>query len=269
MRRVIRLRLFVLLLLAVLPTQLDAELKFTLHTDLNRIEGVTPNDWSALISQLAGNVVPAGGVDHVVLVGDKAMRMEQKQTFAGMPAGMITLYRDGARYGINPAAQTFWKYPPQLGADELKAMAGRKPEVKVVKSGQVQTINGMRAEQVTTTLTMPMPGEIGASGARGLPGELMVTFDVWVTASVKPPAGWVPLIDQEILSRLGLSSPQSFTDNRFPLKAVVRVNLVNAMEVLMTVKDIANQDVPDSVFEIPKGYKEVSPRGGRGTPPSR
>jgi hypothetical protein len=269
LRRVIRWWVSAIVLMFVLQIRMDAELKFTMHTDLNRIEGVTPNEWSALIGQLAGNAVPPGGVDHVVLVGDKAMRMEQKQAFAGMRAGMITLYRDGARFGIDPSARTFWKYPPQLGPEELKAMAGRKPDVTINKTGQVETIDGMRAERVTTTLAMPMPGEMGAAGASGLPAELMVTFDVWVTGSVKPPSGWVPLIDQEILSRLGLAYPQSFTDNRFPLKATVRVNLVNALEILMTVKGIVNENVPDRVFDIPAGYEEVPPPSGRGRPPSR
>jgi uncharacterized protein DUF4412 len=264
LRRAIRLCVSAVALMFILQVRMDAELKFTMHTDLNRIEGVTPNDWSALIHQLAGNVVPAGGVDHVVLVGDKAMRMEQKQTFAGMRAGTITLYRDGARFGIDPTTRTFWKYPPQLGPEELKAMAGRKPDIKISKTGQTETIDGMRAERVTTTMTMPIPADMGGRGAPSLPPELMVTFDVWVTGSVKPPSGWVPLIDQEILSRLGLANPQSFTDNRFPLKAAVRVNLVNALQILMTVKGIVTENVPDSVFDIPADYKEVPPPSGRG-----
>ena len=86
-----------------------------------------------------------------------------------------------------------------------------------------------------------------------LPPELMVTFDVWVTGSVKPPSGWVPLIDQEILSRLGLANPQSFTDNRFPLKAAVRVNLVNALD----------HRIQDQVLD-PAGFAAVAHRMGIG-----
>ncbi|HYN07433.1 MAG TPA: hypothetical protein VES67_08595 [Vicinamibacterales bacterium] len=240
-----------------------AQLKFTLHTDLNRVDAAAPSDWSALVSQLAGQVIPAGGVDHVVLVSDKAMLMEQKQPFAGMAGGVLTLFREGQQFGIDPASKTFWKIRPFTDS-ELQATAASKPDVKVTRTGEVQTINGMRAERVTTVITLKMPRDAAGTTFPGFPTEPAMTFDVWVTDAVKVPAGWVPLIDQKVLAQLGIAHVQDFTDKKLLVRAVVKLNLIPDFEIVMTVRDLTTEPVPDSVFEIPAGYKEIPPPANRG-----
>jgi hypothetical protein len=248
----------------VLQPGLLAQLTFTLHTDLNRVAGAAPNDWSALVGQLAGKVMPPGGVDHVVLVTDKAMRMEQKQDFAGMTGGTLTLFRDGQQFGIHPASKTFWKTRPFTDS-ELQAMAANKPDVKVSRTGEFQTINAMRAERIMTVITMKMPSDLASSPIAGLPAELVMTLDVWTTDAVKVPAGWVPLIDQQVLAQLGIAQVQDFTDKKFLVRAVVKLNLIPDFEIVMSIRDLkTTETIPESLFDIPAGFREVPPPANRG-----
>jgi hypothetical protein len=237
-----------------------AELKFTLHTDLNRVEGAAANEWSTFISQMARQIMPPGGVDHVVIAGDKGMLMEQKQPFAGMLAGVQTLFRDGQQYGIDPAARTFWKERPLTDAD-VREMAAGKPEVKVDRTGEVRTIDGMRAERVTTTINLK---DLQATFSS--PDQPALTIDVWVTDAVKMPDGWIPMIDRKLLAALGIAGLSDVTDKKFMLRGVVKMNVLAGLELTMTAKDIATEDVPDTVFEIPAGYKEVAPPSVRRGP---
>jgi hypothetical protein len=246
-------------LLPIVQSAARAELKFTLHTDLNRVGGAAANEWSAFISQMARQMMPPGGVDHTVIVGDKGMLMEQKQPFAGMPAGAQTLFRDGQQYGIDPASRTFWKERPLTDAD-VREMAAGKPEVKVDRTGEVRTIDGMRAERVTTTIKLAQD----LQAAFPSPDQPALTIDVWVTDAVKMPDGWMPMIDQKLLAVLGIAGLRDVTDRKFMLRGVVRMNLLAGLELAMTARDITTEDVPDSVFEIPAGYKEVAAPSGRG-----
>ena len=99
MSRFARACVATVLLLPILQHALRAELKFTLHTDLNRIEGVATNEWSAFLAQMAKQAMPPGGVDHVVIVGDKAMMLEQKQPFGRLRAERASAGQAAAQGG--------------------------------------------------------------------------------------------------------------------------------------------------------------------------
>jgi hypothetical protein len=247
----------------LLQPGLLAQLKFTLHTELKRIQGAPANDWSALVAQLGGRVVPPGGVDHVVSVNDKAMRMEQMHDFAGMTAGTVTLFRDGQQFGMDPPRKTFWK-TRVFSEAELKEIAAGQPDVKVTRTGEFETIDGMRAQRVTTVIVLKMPGEAMGSNIAGLPAEPALTFDAWVTDAVALPAGFVPLVDRSLLAELGIAQVNNFTDNKFLLRAVARLNLVPDFEIVMTVRDLSKDPVPGSLFEIPAGFREIAPPVNRG-----
>lgn len=261
MSRVARACVTSVLLLPILQHALHAELKFTLHTDLNRLEGVATNEWSAFLAQMAKQVMPPGGVDHVVIVGDKAMMLEQKQPFGGMAAGVQTLFRDNQQYGIDPVMRTFWKERQPSDA-ELRELAASQPEIKVDRTGESRTIDGMRAERVTTTVTLK--SQVLERSFPGLTEPPSITIDVWVTDAVKLPGGWMPLIDRKFLAELGLAQLRDFTDGKFMLRGVMKSNVLSGLELAMTARNITTEDVPDSVFDIPAGYKEIPPPSGRG-----
>ena len=257
-------RVFAVALVLLAPgwLQTSPALKFTLHIDLIQSEGSAPNDLAKLVAQLATQAVPPGGVDQTVIVSETATRMEQHQAFVGMPAGIVTLFRDDGEYGFDPSARTFWKEPARLSAEEISGMLAAKPEIKVDKTGTFETIDGRRAERITTTLAVP--ADVVSAPIPGLPQNLVVTIDAWVTDAVKVPGNrGLPVIDQKLLAQLGLSHLKQFTDDRFLVKAAVRLNFVSGIEMVMTVKDVTQVQTPASTFEIPAGYKEVRPPLGR------
>lgn len=259
-----------LMLIAPAEFQSSTALKFTMHIDLIQSDTPAPNDWSRFAAQLARQAVPPGGVDQTVIISAKASRIEQHQAFVGMPAGIVTLFRGDEEFGYDPAAQTFWKQPPRLRADELSEVVTTKPDIKVDRTGRFETIDGMRAERVTTTMTMPMPKDAAAAPIPDLPPNLVVTMDAWVTDAWKIPGdGKVPLLDQKLFAELGIAHVAQLTDNRFPVRLAVRMNLITGIEMVVTIKNVAQTQVPDSVFEIPAGFKEVPPPSGRVRAPRR
>lgn len=263
MKRIARTWIGAAVFVTLLQPGLPAQLKFTLHTELKRVEGVAPTDWSSLVSQLASRIIPPGGVDHVVIVNDKAMRMDQKQEFAGMTAGTVTLFRDGQQFGMEPSSKTFWKTRP-FSESELQAIAANKPDVKVTRSGDFETINGMRAQRVTTVISLKLPSDALGSTLPGFPAEPSLTFEAWVTDGVPLPAGFVPLIDQKVLAELGVAQVNNFTDNKFLVRAIAKLNFIPDFEIVMTVKDLSREPVPATLFEIPAGYREIPPPANRG-----
>ena len=216
-------------LLPIVQSGARAELKFTLHTDLTRAEGAASNEWSTFISQMARQIMPPGGVDHVVIVGDKAMMLEQKQPFGGLAAGVQTLFRDNQQYGIDPVSRTFWKERQPSDA-ELRDLAASQPEIKVDRTGESQAIDGMRAEPVTTTVTLR--SQVLERSFPGLTEPPSITIDVWVTDAVKLPGGWMPLIDRKFLAELGLAQLTDFTGGKFMLRGVMKSNVLSGLELV-------------------------------------
>jgi hypothetical protein len=240
--------------------------KFTMHVDLVQTPASgPPNEWARFVSQIATQAIPPGGVDQTIIVSATASRIEQHQAFAGMPAGVVTLFRAGEEFGYDPAARTFWKQPARLSAQELSAMSAMKPEITVDKTGKFEIIEGRRAERVVTTLTLPMPAEAAAAPIPGLPPTLVVTIQAWVTDAVKLPKGSVvPVVDRKLLAQLGLAHLAEFTDDRFLVKATAAINFITGIELVMTATDVATVNVPASTFDVPAGFREVKPPSGRG-----
>src|SRR3982750_3544487 len=112
-----------------------AELKYTMHMEV-RAQANAPNDpMSAMAGGMIGQMFPPGGVDQVIIAGDKGMRAEQKQDFGPTKAGSGTLIKsDGTQYVLDPAAKTYYKVPavpPEMAA----MIAQMNPNVTVGKRG--------------------------------------------------------------------------------------------------------------------------------------
>ena len=255
-----------LILLPSADLQTQQAVKFTMHVDIVQTPASgPPNDWARFVSQLATQAIPPGGVDQTVVVSAKASRSELHQAFAGMPAGIVTLFREDGEFGYDPAARTFWKQPARMSAEELSAVSAMKPDVKVDKTGKFDTVEGRRAERVVTTVTLPMPAEVAAAPIPGLPPTLVVTIQAWVTDDVKLPKGsLVPVVDRKMLAQLGLAHLAEFPDDRFLVKATVAINFITGIELVMTARDVATANVPASTFEVPAGFREVTPPSARG-----
>jgi hypothetical protein len=249
-----RVTCLVFCLVLFLGASLRAELRFTVHTEIRQSPSAAQNEMSAMLGQMLAAAMPPGGIDQVVTVGENVMRMETAKPMPGMPP--VTIMRGGQSFGLDPATKTYWK-AQAASADQLQQVMGSmKPDVKFNKTGETETIGSYKADRYRLTITMAIPGMEQAGP--GMPSSMIMTFDLWLTDAIKNPAGWMPAgVDSKLIAQFGLADLQKLVGDRFMLKGVMSANLFGGTEFVFTTKDIATVDVPDSVFEIPKDYKEV------------
>lgn len=240
-----------LAMVAIVP--LRADVKYTMHMEA-RMAANAGND---PISQMAGGMLaqmfPAGGLDQLVASGEKGTRIEQKQAFAGIKAGSVALIAaDGSTVMLDTATKTWWKQPV-MSAEALGAMGAMTPDVKVTKRGEFETIDGMKAEHMTLSMTMAIPGLAPGQLPPGMSPDLTMTYDVWLTDAVKMSSGAASL-SAGLLKQLNLGNIKELSDGRMMLKGVMSMF---GIEIVMTTREFSTAAVDAALFEIPKDFKEV------------
>lgn len=239
-----------------------AELKYTMHMEAKPAANAASDPMSAMAGGMISQMFPPGGLDQIVIAGDRGMRSEQKQEFAGMKAGTVTLIRpDGVTLMLDPSTKTYWKVPeapPEMAA----MMAQMKPKVTMGKTGVFETVDGMKAEHITMNISMAIPGIDPSQLPPGMPAELSMTYDVWLTDAVKTPKA-AASAGTAMLKQFGFDKMpelQKLTgDGRMILKGVMTMF---GVEMIMQAKDFKTEEVAADLFEIPKDYKEVPGPGG-------
>ncbi len=238
-----------------------AEIKYTMHMEAKAAANAASDPMSAMVGGMLTQMFPPGGLDQMVLVGDKGMRSEQKQDMGPIKAGSVILIKpDGTQYVLDPIAKTYYKTPP-MPAEMAGMMAQMNPKVTLGKMGVFETIDGMKCERVTMTMSMAIPGIDPSQLPPGMPAELTMVMDMWLADSVKVPAsagaGSMGMVKQFGFDQLP-ELKKLAGDGRLPVKTVMSMF---GVEMIMTVKDVKNEAADPSLFEIPKDYKEVPPPG--------
>lgn len=248
-----------------------AELKYTMHMEAKPAANAANDPMSAMAGGMIGQMFPAGGIDQMVIAGEKGVRSEQKQAFAGMKAGTIVLIKpDGAQYILDPAAKTYWKQPA-MPAEATQMMAQMNPKVTVGKRGEFETIDGMKCEHLVMNMSMALPGVDPAQLPPGMPTELTMKYDVWLTDAVKMPAA-ASAMSMGMLKQFGFDQMPELkslsSDGRMMIKGVMSMF---GMELTMVSAGITTAPAAPELFEIPKDFKEVPApgRGGQAVAPGR
>lgn len=245
-----------LVLAAAVP--LGAELKFT--TRMQARESATPAPADPMLSPLGAmlteSMLPGGSLETTTIIGDKGMRVEWNKPLPGVPNGAVMLQRpDGTVIMIDPSAKTYWK----MSADAVTgALAGSSPTVTTKKTGQFSEIAGTRCEMVTYELSLPIPMPAGAQAPQGFPSEVRMSGESCVAEKYRAYSklmGRVPGI-----SALG---GQQLADAGLPMRQITRSAMFGAKEIESLITSIAEENVAASLFDIPAGFKEVPPPGGR------
>lgn len=220
-------------LMALVSPVSAAELKYTMHMEAKPAANAANDPMSAMAGGMISQMFPAGGLDQMVIAGDKGVRSEQKQEFGGMKAGTVTLIKpDGTQYVLDASTKTYWKQAT-VPAEVTAMMAQMNPKVTIGKTGVFETINGMKCERITMNMAMAIPGVDPSQLPPGMPTELTMVYEVWLTDAVKmPPAAGA-------MSMFGV-------------------------EMIMESRDIMTEAAAPELFEIPKDYKEVPAPGGGG-----
>jgi len=233
------------------------ELKYTMHMEAKAAANAANDPMAAMAGGMIGQMFPAGGIDQTVVAGDKGVRSEQKQEFAGVKAGTITLIKpDGSQYMIDPSTKTYWKVPA-MPAEMAQMLAQMNPKITVGKRGVFETVDGVKCEHITMNMAMAIPGIDPSQMPPGMPTELSMTYDVWLSDTVKmPPAA--AAMSLGMLKQFGLDQMSDLKklseDGRMMIKGVMTMF---GVEMIMQAKDIKTEAAAAELFDIPKDYKEV------------
>jgi len=244
------------------------DLKYTMHMEAKAAANASSDPMSAMAGGMISQMFPAGGLDQQVVASEKGMRSEWKQDFGGMKAGTIILLKaDGAQFVLDPAAKTYYKMPG-IPAEMAGMMAQMNPKVTVGKRGEFETVNGMKCEHITLNMTMALPGIDPSQLPPGMPSELSMAYNMWLSDSIKvPPAATAAGLS--MLKQFGFDQlpelKQFSADGRMLVKGVMSMF---GVDMIMETKDIKTESVAADLFEIPKDYKEVPPPGGGGFVPA-
>ena len=241
----------VLVFALVAAVPLRADVKYMIHMEARPAANASGDPMSQMMAGMLGQIFPPGGIDQTVTQGDKGMRSEQKQAFANIKAGTVTLVRpDGSMLMMDPSTKTYWKQPAV--AESLTAgLGGATPEVKILKRGEFETIAGMKAEHLQMQMTLQIPGVDPAMAAQL--GDLTMRFDVWLTDAIKTPAA-AGSLSATVMKQFGLGNLKELSDGRMMLKSVMTMF---GVEIVTTSTGFTNEPAPASLFEPPADYKEV------------
>jgi hypothetical protein len=256
--------LLALCLVPLVSGRASAELKYTLRTEVQKNaagDSRTPNPMIAMMGEaLTRQLLPEGNATMTYLVGEKGTRVELANAAMGQAAGTVTLARpDGTAVVLNPKDQTYWKMGLQGAAGAMQA-AGMSPQVTLTRTGEPETIAGVRCERSTFTMKMDLPIPEAARNSLGadFPSSLDMTGDTCSTTDQFQKYGELASKNQvtSMLAALGL-------DKLMPGGIVLRQTIrLGAVEIRSVVTEIAEEQAPAGAFEIPAGYKEVPPPTG-------
>ena len=238
-----------------------SELKYTMHMEAKAGANAASDPMSAMAGGMLTQMFPPGGLDQIVIVGEKGTRSEQKQDMGPIKAGSVMLVKpDGTQYVLDPVAKTYYKMPA-MPPEMAGMMAQMNPKLTVGKTGVFENIDGMTCEHITMNMTMAIPGIDPSQLPPGMPAELTMVLDMWLSDAVKVPAS-AGAASMGMVKQFGFDQLPELkklaADGRLPVKTVMSMF---GVEMMMTVKDIKTEAADPALFEIPKDYKEIPPPG--------
>jgi hypothetical protein len=249
----------VLTLLLVAP--LSAELKYTMRIEAKPSTAAATAPANPMLEMIgaivASTMAPQGGLEMTVTVGDRGTRVDYTQAYMIVPAGGATLLTPkGEMIVLDPAKRTFWK----MSKPDMSALPGGGPAVTVTRTGQTETISGVRAERATLEIHMPLPVPPGAQMPEGLPRDIAMTGDVWLSSQYAQYAKTVA----GLVGGVNVLGVDTIANEGFVMRSILRGELLGNQQIESTVTSVAEAAVPASLFEIPAGFTEVPPPSGLG-----
>jgi uncharacterized protein DUF4412 len=238
-----------------------AELKYTLRTEVQKSEAPATPAQNPMIAMMADaltrQLLPEGSATMTYILGDKGARIDFVNAAMGQAAGTVTLVQpDGTTILLNPKDQTYWKTGLQ-GAGAAMQAAGLTPQVTTARTGEAETVAGVRCERSTFTMKMdlPIPPAARASLGADFPSSIDMAGDTCATTDQFQNYAAIAAKTQAsgMLAAMGL-------DKLATGGIVLRQSLrLGAVEIRSAVTEIGEVTAPAGTFDIPAGYKEVPP----------
>lgn len=253
---------------ALCGAPLGAELKVTSKMWAKPVAGAPGgNDMMAamvgpMLTQMYGG---AEGVEMTITINeDGRMRTDYVNAFAGMPAGAVVIMRaDGTSVGYDAAAKTWWKMlDPSSMPGMSEMMAQMKPEVSTKRTGEFATVAGFKAERLTMNMRMAIPMPPGAENLPPevlamIPKEIKVDGDMWVAGvHAKYMKSMAKAISQGPMAGMGIEKMLGDLQG-LTVRQVTRMSMLTGYELETLVSKAVEEDVADSVFDLPTGFKEI------------
>jgi uncharacterized protein DUF4412 len=275
-------KVFALLCLAALvSSRASAELKYTVKTEAQKTDAPkaesqkteapktesqktespkskAPNPMLAMMGDaLTRQLLPEGSATMTYLIGDKGTRIEFANAAMGQAAGTVVVIQpDGSTLMLNPKDQTYSKASMQAAASAMQA-AGLTPQVTSSRTGEVETVAGVKCERSTFTMKMdlPIPPAARASLGADFPSSLDMVGDTCSTTDQFQNYAEMAAKTQAtgMLAAMGIDK---LATGGIVLRQTLRVG---GVELRSAVTEIAEAPAPEGAFEIPAGYKEAPP----------
>ncbi len=237
----------------------DAELKFTLHTELQKSAAASAPAANPLLTMMGEamtrQVLPEGNATMTYVIGEKGTRVEFVNAAMGQAAGTVSLMQpDGTAIVMNPKDQTYWKMALPAAGSALQA-AGITPVVQQTRTGEVETVAGAKCERSTFTMKVDLPVPEAARKSLGtdFPSSIDIAGDTCAAtdqfqsyAAMASKTQATGLLAAMGLDKLGTAG--------IVLRQTIRLG---GVELRSVVTEIAEQPDAPEQFEIPSGYKEI------------
>jgi hypothetical protein len=251
----------VLFLVTAVSAPLRAELKYTTRMEMKKSEAAAANTnpmLGMMGEQLMKQMLPNGSTEIVYIVGEKGTRMEFTQAAMGQAAGAVNIAKpDGTLYVIDSQNKTYWKTTSQAASDAMKA-AGLAPEVTAKKTGQTETVAGVKCDVVAFDwkMALPIPEAARASLPPDFPTTLTMNGDSCTTSQYSKYADMIARGAGGMLAAMGF-------DKVAQGGLIVRQTMqMMGYEMKSVVTSISEEAVDPTLFDIPADYKEVPAPGG-------
>jgi hypothetical protein len=250
-----------LFLVGLVSAPLRAELKYTMRMEMKKSDtaGAPVNPMLGMMGeQMMKQMLPNGSSEAVYIIGEKGTRIEFTEAAMGQAAGAITIAKpDGTLYVLDSQNKTFWKSTTKAASEAMKA-AGIAPEVTVKKTGQSETVAGLKCDVVAFDwkMALPIPESARASLPPDFPTALTMSGDSCTASQYAKYAEITARGASGMLTAMGL-------DKVAQGGLIVRHTMqMMGYEMTSVVTKISEETVDASLFDIPADYKEVPAPNG-------
>ena len=247
----------VALLFAISVSPAAAELRYTTHIETRKAEAAQPVDpMMGMIGAMIASRFPSG--DMKMTVGDGGTRVEFVNALGPVPAGGVMLMRTGSTVILNPVERTYWT--ARAPAPLIPGSAA--PAVTTKRTGEFETVAGLRTERVAFGLAMNLPLPAGVQLPPGFPTTFTMDGDMWVADQFKAYASSLNAIANTLFPGIGIGG---LAQEGLVVRQVTRSPMFGGNELVFSVSDVVEGPTTAELFQIPAGYKEVPMPG----PPAR
>ncbi len=239
------------LLIAIAAAPAAAELRYTTHIETRKAESTQPIDpMMGMIGAMLASRFPSG--DMKMTVGDGGTRVEFVNALGPVPAGGVMLMRSGSTVILNPADHTYWTARTPTAA----IPGATAPAITTKRTGESESIAGLRTERVAFGLTMNLPLPPGVQLPPGFPTTFTIDGDMWVADQFKAYASSLAAIGNTLFPGIGIGG---LAQDGLVVRQVTRSPMFGGNELVFSVSEVTEGPVTAELFQIPADYKEVPP----------